>query len=346
VADPGAVWEARGVAARMLRAGLLPAAGAFRAGTTVRNWLYDVGALRSRALKGPTVSVGNLSVGGTGKTPFTSWIATALQKRGARPAILLRGYSDDETQVHRMLAAGIPVYANPDRVAASYAAHADGADVMVLDDAFQHRRAARDEDIVLVSADARAAAWPLPAGPWREPFRALRRATLVAVTRKAAPDDAVAQLLERVSRAAGSVPVAVVRFEHGVLRAWGSAGERPLVSLAGQRPLLVSAIGDPAAFEAQIGAAGIAVEPVRFADHHSFTASEIAKLAERAVAPRLVICTLKDAVKLGPLWPPEAGSLWYVSQRIAVERGDEHLTRIVGRILALRPETRPGDSHR
>src|SRR5690348_7442624 len=128
----------------------------------------------------PTLSVGNVTVGGTGKTPVAAWIAAELIDRGARPAIVLRGYGDDEPLVHARLNPDVPVIVAPDRLEGIARAAASGADVAVLDDAFQHRRAQRTADIVLVSAER----WTrtprlLPAGPWRESLRALRRTSMI-----------------------------------------------------------------------------------------------------------------------------------------------------------------------
>ncbi len=121
----------------------------------------------------PTVSVGNLTVGGTGKTPVAAWFASRLRARGFTPALLLRGYGDDEPLVHARLNPDIPVLVDPERRRSGKRALAQGATALVLDDAFQHRQMPRDLDVVLVSADA----WDgrvrlLPAGPFREPLSA------------------------------------------------------------------------------------------------------------------------------------------------------------------------------
>ncbi len=117
----------------------------------------------------PSVAIGNLSVGGSGKTPIAGWIATYFADQGHRPAILLRGVGGDETLVHRELVPRAIVVPDPDRVAGAVRAVAAGADVLVLDDAYQRLDVARDLNICVVSAETRVAVrWPLPAGPWRE----------------------------------------------------------------------------------------------------------------------------------------------------------------------------------
>src|SRR5437879_11652293 len=117
----------------------------------------------------PTIAVGNLSVGGTGKTPLAAWIAGSCAARGRAPGILLRGYGGDEPLVHRRLVPQAVVVANPDRVAGAAAAQAQGARVLVLDDAYQLLGVRRDLNIVLVRAESVAASpWPLPPGPRRQ----------------------------------------------------------------------------------------------------------------------------------------------------------------------------------
>src|SRR5437879_11116618 len=117
----------------------------------------------------PTIAVGNLSVGGTGKTPLAAWIAGYCAARGRTPGILLRGYGGDEPLVHRRLVPQAVVVANPDRGAGAAAAQAQGARVLVLDDAYQLLGVGLDLNIAVVSAEsATASAWPSPAGPWRE----------------------------------------------------------------------------------------------------------------------------------------------------------------------------------
>jgi tetraacyldisaccharide 4'-kinase len=309
------LWESR-----LVRAALAPAGAAFSAGVALRNELYDRGLLAIHDTAIPTISVGNLTVGGTGKTPIASYLAQALRTRGRRPAIVLRGYrGDDEVLVHRALTPESFTIASLDRLGSVAKAAAVGCDVAILDDGFQHRRVARVADIVLVSADA----WPgshalLPAGPWREPLSALKRATLVIVTRKAVDQAAAEAVAAIVGR---TTPTAVAALSFDTLR--GPDGEtRPVASLRGQRVHAVAAIGDPATFFAQLRAAGADVVTHTFRDHHAYRTADVARLV-RAADGATVVCTLKDAVKLRPLWPRQREALWYVSQRVTFDRGVE-----------------------
>jgi len=338
------VWFGDDAAAGVARGALAPLELLFRAGVTARGALYDRGLSRTHPLPLPALSVGNLTVGGTGKTPVAAWLARELRARGARPALVLRGVGDDETRVHALLNPDVPVIVAADRVAGAHEARARGADVVVLDDAFQHRRAARTVDLVLLAAERGVErARLLPAGPYREGLDALARATAVVVTRKSASREQAEAVARAVAARVPAVGQALVHLAPDALRAWtGDAGadveppREPVAALAGARVLAVSGIGDPRAFEAQLRAAGAVVDPAAFADHHAYTPADVDALAARARAVDRVVCTLKDAVKLGPLWPRGAPTLWYVSQRVTVERGERVLEDSLGRLLAAR----------
>jgi tetraacyldisaccharide 4'-kinase len=340
-------WERDGVAVRAMT----PLSWLFRSLVAIRNLLFDLGVLRVQPLALPSVSVGNLSVGGTGKTPVAAWVASELRALGAKPAIVMRGYGDDEPLVHKRLNPDVPVITNSDRVAGAREAKALGATVIVLDDAFQHRRAARDVDLVLISAEQGDAQRLLPAGPLREGRGALRRATAVIVTRKSASlaeAEAVAASWTGFAGAPGTAVVALtlsdLRLAHvsdpqsAGNRAAGidsenASGRAPLELLRGQRVLAVSAIGNPESFERQLTALGAVVTSAAFPDHHPFSAQDAAKLAADGAAVDHVLCTLKDAVKLAPLWPRGAPLLWYLSQAVEVERGEALIREALRRLV-------------
>ena len=163
------LWTSRRVDARLARLALLPFAAVWRVGMAARNLAFDRGWSTVRDLPLPAVGVGNLTVGGSGKTPIASWIAAHYVAKGLVPGILLRGYGRDEVLVHRHQVPGARVVADPDRLAGAERALAEGAEVLVLDDAFQRRDVWRDYNIAVVSAEtSRAVPWALPAGPWRE----------------------------------------------------------------------------------------------------------------------------------------------------------------------------------
>jgi tetraacyldisaccharide 4'-kinase len=180
-------------------------------------------------------------------------------------------------------------------------------------------------DIVLVSAD-RWSTSPhlLPAGPLREPLEAIRRATLVLVTRKAATDARLDIVNEGLSAIAPRVPRSTVHLVPESLVAVASDGrvtERPLSDLAGRQVRVLTAIGDPGSLVTQLEQLGARVSAQLHPDHHQFTVDEIQRFVATIPVGGLAVCTLKDAVKLGTRWPREGPTLWYVSQRVSVERG-------------------------
>lgn len=340
-----------------IRLALSPLSAVFGAVVSVRNARFDRGD-GVQQVACPALSIGNLTVGGTGKTPVAAWCARQLREAGARPAIVLRGYGDDEWRVHQLLSPDVPVIRDADRVRGIATAVSAGADCVVLDDAFQHRRAARVSDVVLLAADG----WSpsvrlLPAGPYREPWRALRRASLIVITVKTASDDVVASLRAAVTAEVGTaVPVAILGLDPGALHrvdaapraasvdgsateGVGSPTAAPLATVRDRAVLAVSAIGDPAAFERALSRAGARVTARRFRDHHAFTAADTAALAQAVPAGGLAVCTLKDAVKLAPHWPHASQPLWYLSQTIVVRDGADALAGAVHRVLAAREAT-------
>lgn len=340
-------WHGQDVSARLARVVLTPASLVYGAGVASRNALYDVGWLGRRRAPISVVSVGNLTVGGTGKTPIAAWIAAGLAGRRAKPAIVLRGYGDDEPLVHRSLNPPIPVIVGADRLAAVERAAADGADIAVLDDAFQHRRIERDADIVLVSADQ----WTgdtrlLPTGPWREPLHAVRRATLIIVTCKAACHDEVDDVHDRLATLAPLVPRVSVRLAvQELVNAVDRTEVRPAASLAGRRVGAVVSIGDPRAFLSQVRDLGARldarVDVHVFPDHHRFMDREIDDVAHDLRHVEIVVCTLKDAVKLSARWPRLGPPLWYVSQHVQVERGVGGLDAILDGLVRARSNRTP-----
>lgn len=326
------LWTSRRLDARLVRAGLLPLAGLWRAGMGARNLAYDRGWLPVHDLPLPAVAVGNLTVGGSGKTPIASWIAKHYAERGLTPGILLRGYGRDEVLLHQRAVPAAKVVANPDRSLGAIEAKALGADVLVLDDAFQRRDVWRDINILVVSAETgRAVRWPLPAGPWREGVRAIRRANALIVTRKRA-DGASAFALARRLAPELSGPVGVLHL--GVAQYRTLVSGRPVAAsaLAGTRVLAASAIADPEAFVAQTKATGAQVQVAIWKDHHDFLDEDVAWLARATRKVDHVVLTEKDAVKLRDRWPASIPEPLVAELDLTWEEGEDG---IVERLDAL-----------
>ena len=297
------LWTSRRPDARLARLALLPASGLWRLAMDTRRLAYRRGWLATRDLPLPSVAVGNLTVGGSGKTPIATWIARHYVSRGVRPGILLRGYGNDETLVHQHSVPEAVVVADPDRVAGAERALATGAQVLVLDDAYQRLDVHRDLNVLVMSAETtRAVRWPLPAGPWREGWDALDRADAVIITRKRATPDA-AQTLARQVEGRVRGPIAVAHLGLGTLEGLVSGARRPASTLAGKRVVAASGIADPDAFVAQTKATGAAVQVATWKDHHDYRDEDVAWLAHAARRADHVVITQKDAVKLRDRWP-------------------------------------------
>lgn len=333
------VWYAKGPAAAVARLLLLVPAALFRAAVLVRNAAYDAGVLRSARLPAPSVGVGNLAVGGAGKTPVARFLAVELARRGCRVGVLLRGYGDDEVREHREALPDAVVVADADRRRGAAEAVRQGADVLVLDDCLQRRDVSPDLMVAVVAAETSdAPPWPLPAGPWREGLGALRRADAVVVTCKSEPfaraTELAAALAPRVRRRTGLVaelvPAHLAPLAGGDRRA---ARE----GLDGRRVVALCGIGNPEAFAAQLRALGPAqVDLVAFDDHHAYAPDDVAAARRRAGADGLVVTTGKDAVKLRALWPAEPPACWVAVLEVRVGRGDDILARFLDEIAGAR----------
>ena len=330
------IWRGDDAFSRAARIALLPMETGYRVATAARDWMYehDIFSVEPSAI--PVISVGNLSVGGTGKTPFTAWVAQQLAKEGHKPAIVLRGYGGDEVLVHQRLNPGISVLVAPHRAQGIARASEQGATVAVLDDAFQHRAAAREVDIALLAAEQ----WGnshrlLPAGPWREPLSAVRRASLVVITCKTADAARIDAVRKAIAREAPSIPQAVVRFQLAELRAANNDTAMPLSSVVGRSVIGVAGVADPTLFFEQLVEHEATVVPHPFPDHHEYSNADVTRvLATAGARDALVVCTLKDAVKLAPIWPATAPPLWYVLQSVKIESGEEIIAGILSQITS------------
>ena len=314
------LWTSRSPG--LVRAALVPSGLLFRAAAALRQQVYAAGLKRRYRPPVPTICVGNLSVGGTGKTPLTQWVARFALRRGIRPAVLLRGHGGDEEMLHRSALPGVVVVADPDRPRGARQTVSEGAETLILDDGFQRFDLLRDLDLVLVSADAAdAVRWPLPAGPWREPWSALRRADVVIVTRKAASDDDVERTVNRVAGQRGGAPVAVAWLSLGRFEGLSTGRQVPADELAGRRVLAVAGIGDPRAFRRQLEALGALVELAARPDHYRYPESDVRRLYHAATRVDYVVLTAKDAVKLKTRWPAAAPEPLVAGLRVTWERG-------------------------
>jgi tetraacyldisaccharide 4'-kinase len=247
--------------------------------------------------------VGNLSLGGSGKGAVANWVARHYAARGLRPAILVPGADAATLDVHRHHAPGAIVLGDRNLPVAADSALAQGAQVLVLDDAYQRLDVHRDLNLAVVSAEtAHAVRWSLPAGPWREGWGALRRADAAVITRKRAPADAAEAAAREVSaQVDGPVAIAHLGLRH--LEGLVSGTRHPASLLAGKRVVAASRTPDPDAFVAQTKATGAAVQVAAWRDQPEYRDEDVAWLAHATRRADHVVITEQDAVKLRDRWP-------------------------------------------
>jgi tetraacyldisaccharide 4'-kinase len=340
--------ERRGPFAALARGGLRAASLCFRAGVACRSALFGAGLLAEERARVPVISVGNLTAGGTGKTPLVIALAQRLVDAGERVAVLARGYGaregelNDELELVHARVPGARVHAGADRVSSAARAEADGATVILLDDGFQHRRLARDVNILVIDAtDPWGTGFLLPRGLLREPIAAAARATDIVISRvEQVAKERVEAIRLTLDRAGVRAPCATMTLAVSGIRRLG--GGAPLEA-AGKRVLLLSGIGNPQAFERTATQAGVRVEgAIALPDHHAFTLGDLSRAADEAkrLGVDAVLVTEKDAVKLEPLAAGLATPLYALAVDARLERADELLARIDAALAASRKRSK------
>jgi tetraacyldisaccharide 4'-kinase len=304
--------QRRGAWATCLRGLLRIASFGYSLTVAVRNRLYDLGLKKSHKSPLLIVSVGNLTAGGTGKTPVVAEIANRLSGMELATGILSRGYrsldsgENDEKLVLDRLCPGIPHWQNPDRVAGATAAKKEQPDLqaLVLDDAFQHRRIIRDLDIVLIDAtNPWGYGYLLPRGLLRESKPELNRADLIVITRA---DQVEQSELEKLKSEIRSIvpdaPLIVSRFAP---TGWLTLdGEKLPLEEFRHRPVIACCgIGNPEGFRQSLSTVGCVVKDFHaFPDHHHYDQADFDRLQQSATGHNadVLVMTLKDLVKFSP----------------------------------------------
>lgn len=341
-------WEARytqlvlgrskGVLPALARLALTPLSLPYAAVAAVRNAAYDHGWKSIHRAGVPVLCVGNLTVGGTGKTPMVEHFAQRFRERQVRVAILSRGYGaadgpNDEALVLEENLPDVPHLQGRDRVQlARLAVEELESQLLILDDGFQHRRLGRDADVVLLDATAPFGGGRLlPAGLLRESKRGLKRARLVVLTRAdAVSEEQRRRIRQQVRDVAGDRPWAEASFQPRCLQRRGRP-DQPIAELAGRRVLAFCGIGNPSAFFEGLRAFGAEVVDVKaFADHHRYSRDDVTTLARwaREQPADLFVTTQKDLVKLRV---DAIGSTPLAAVRIAavIENGEREVDRLI-----------------
>jgi tetraacyldisaccharide 4'-kinase len=348
----------------LARVGLRVLSWPYAAVVRLRNHLYTTGRLKAHRAGVPIICIGNLTTGGTGKTPLVVWLCRLLRERQVRGAILTRGYKmreDELSDEPALLAAQCPdvaVIVNADRVAgAAEAIRVHNAQVLVMDDGFQHRRLARDLDIVAMDATQpfgyRSTGVPpmnsptgarcpcygrvLPAGLLREPITGLRRAHAVVLTRcDQVSEDTLARIEQAICRI--NPDLAIARSIHAPVGIQtGEGSQIGLNQLRGRRLFAFCGIGNPQSFFHTLELlGGVLVGSRVYDDHHRYTADDLGQIRREAVERQasLILTTQKDGTKLSRFdGPSEQPPLGYLGVELQITAGFEKLTALIDRVL-------------
>jgi tetraacyldisaccharide 4'-kinase len=350
----------------VIGAGLALLSGGYRAALAVRERAYRWRLLHTGRLPCPVVSVGNVTVGGSGKTPLVEAIALTMQELGAVPAVVSRGYGRVTRGVHvvadresvradartagdepLLLAERLPgvavVVGENRHEAGRVAVERLGATALVLDDGFQHRTLAKDLEILVVQGRAPwGNARVFPRGMLREPLAGLSRAHAIVVTNPggAGPVEAVTATVRRFNPTAA---VLAASYHHQDAIETQSGRRVPVAELTGRRLMAFAGLGSPQGFGDTLDAAGIRrVAFAEFPDHHWFTPADLRELVRdaRTAGAQGLITTEKDWVRLRDL-PPSPMPLWVLPVRLVLDSGQDIWSRLLAGVLAASPLGRP-----
>ncbi|MCA9044672.1 MAG: tetraacyldisaccharide 4'-kinase [Planctomycetaceae bacterium] len=298
----------RDVSAALMRAGLSLAAPLYGAAISLRNRLFDRKLLKTAELNVPVISVGNVTTGGTGKTPVVAWLTHQLTSLGYRPGLLSRGYKsldpagNDEKRVLELLCPDIPHIQNRSRFAGGQKLLQEhDVNVAVLDDGFQHRQLHRDVDLVLIDATN---PWGfghlLPRGLLRESLSGLRRASAILVTRCDQVDEAAITQIIAQAKTYTSVPILRTQFTStGFSNSQGENYSVGDAQIDWSHPHAFCGIGNPIGFQKTLSSlAGNEVPLSAFPDHFHYSRGDLDELSAAAETPSVWLTTLKDLVKI------------------------------------------------
>jgi tetraacyldisaccharide 4'-kinase len=312
-----------------------------------RNQRFDKQNSASTGISIPVISVGNITVGGTGKTPLVEFIARYLRQQQIRVTLVSRGYgakkgqpNDEALELERKLP-DVPHLQNPDRVAAARMAIAEfEAQLILLDDAFQHRRIKRDLDIVLIDATCPFGyGHLLPRGLLREPLRNLKRADLIAVTRvDQISTEQYDELELQIQRFNASAEI--VSFAHAITGIENHSGtQHELAHIKEKRVVAFCGIGNPKVFHDMLVQQGLhVVHFEKFADHHDYQRTDIQRLVKLAETHQTttIVCTHKDLVKI-QVDHLGVAELWALSVTVTPTCGGNEFTSALDVIITTIP---------
>jgi tetraacyldisaccharide 4'-kinase len=309
----------------------------------IRNKFYDAGIFKTPSVSVPVISVGNITTGGTGKTPLVAWLAKYISSK-KNCAILTRGYkatreSVDEPALLAQSAGNTPVFINPNRIAGAADAIRNGAEVLILDDAFQHRRLARDLDIVTIDATCPFGYGKvLPAGLLREPLSSLKRADAVIITRADQVEKNRIEEIQKTIKAINPTLVIATAFHKPLCIRDSHGVESPPAQLKDKKVFTFCGIGNPDAFSTTVKSLGAVIKgSMIFDDHYHYSKADIDRIVANAGASNadLVLTTEKDFSKIEATWLTEtAVKFAYMAVEIELLAGAERITELIDKTIA------------
>jgi len=336
--------------------GLKPLSRLYEKMAGFKNYLYDKDYFQSLELSVPVLSLGNLTMGGTGKTPLTDFCLKYFQRRKVKTAVVSRNYKaqvQDAAEVdlkHENAAAyfgdepvllaernpHVHFFVGPIKYeTAVYAMEKQNPALVVIDDGFQHRKLHRDVDIVILDATESLANYAcVPVGRAREPWEALSRATAFVITKvNLASPKQMDALMEKL-RPFGKL---IVPMSYEIMRLHPLQGgpEKALENMKNAKVLLISGIAQPSSFEKSLEKFSVQIlKHESFRDHHPYTAADVARLVEvwKSLGKPEIITTEKDFVKLKALWPKEV-PLWYSPLEVKIQAEEDGFYEILDQVL-------------
>ncbi|MBI1803567.1 MAG: tetraacyldisaccharide 4'-kinase [Ignavibacteriae bacterium] len=338
---------------------LLPFSWLYGIVVLLRNWFYDKGIFKIEQMEVPVISVGNITTGGTGKTPFVEYLAHYLSLKGVQVAIISRGYKrssrgtqivsdgktirdtaaifgDEPFQMAKKLTGAVVIVDGDRARGARYVINRFRVDVILLDDGFQHRKIHREVDIVLIDSTCDVQEVRLlPAGLRREPLSSLRRATLVAITRVESTVPDWASSLKQYT----SAPMLALRFQLKHFCHVDSIQRLGIEEVKGKRCVAFCGIGNPASFRKMLEELGLeVVDFFPYADHHQYTIEDFRELSSRFEQRKadMIVTTEKDMCRLSSSPLPDffqTQSCYFLEIETTIIRGEEILHAIIDRTV-------------
>lgn len=319
---------------------LLPLSYIYGCLITIHHFFYKINLLKSRKVPIPVISVGNITLGGTGKTPFVIMLAERLAKK-KKTAVLIRGYGDDEWKMleERFKNSGVKVFVGRDRVKRAERARSDGFEILVLDDGFQHRRLKRDLDIVLLdSTNPFGNRHLFPRGVLRDGLATLGKAGIIVLTKVDKGGDNVSMLEEEIKKIAPQTPVIRARHKAKNLSRIDTGSVMDISFIKDKTVCLVSAICDPVYFRHTVEKIGarLGAEFI-FSDHYLYKQSDLGRIFKKCEDRDIgiVVTTEKDVVKLKALEIPETGpQILALAIELEIESGEKELENEINRLYS------------